>query len=249
MLRLEPRIQDLIEILNRIAQELKNQTGKKLLVVIDDLEKGESDAHKEMHTRLFQDNYDTLVQPRFSIIYTLPIYFRGLPGSRIPIDEMYAFSAVRLYGQENKGLDVPPLLKNLAGYKLMRAFVERRLANLTAVFAEDVMDELLRIGGGLFRETARAIHEASYFAQVRGATCIEMQDTRQVYDLVKKEYQPIIRGAAVSVLKNVHESSQGWVDGVEPYLQSRAVVEYENGNLWLDLRYVLKPYVRELTAS
>ncbi|MFH0727208.1 MAG: hypothetical protein V2B19_12815 [Pseudomonadota bacterium] len=247
-LKLEPRIQDLIGILNRMAQELKNRTKKKLLVVIDDLEKGESAAHKEMHTRLFQENYDTLVQPRFSIVYTVPIYFRGLPGSRIPTDEIYAFSAIRLYDRENKVLDLPPLCKDHAGFQLIRRFVEKRLHDLPAIFSEEVLDELLRIGGGLFRETARAIHEASYFAQLRGAARIEMEDAREVYNLVKKEYQPIIRGEAVSILKNVQASAQGWVDGVEPYLQSRAVVEYENGDLWLDLRHVLKPYVKGLSS-
>lgn len=217
-LKMEPRIQDLIGILNRMAQELKNRTGKKLLVVIDDLEKGESTAHREMHSRLFQENYDTLVQPRFSIIYTVPVYFRGLPGSRIPTDEMFAFSAIRLYGMENKRLERPPLCKDHEGFRVMRRFVEKRLKDLSAVFSEDVLDELLRIGGGLFRETARAIHEASYFAQIRDAKRIEMGDVRQVYNLVKKEYQPIIRGEAISILKKVMESAQGWVDGVEPWV-------------------------------
>ncbi len=36
---------------------------------------------------------------------------------------------------------------------------------------------------------------------------------------------------------------------VEPYLQSRAVVEYENADLWLDVRYVLKAYVKGLGSD
>ena len=245
-LKLEPRIQDLIGILNRMGQELKNHTGKKILVVIDDLEKGESDAHKDMHTRLFQENYDTLVQPRFSIIYTLPVYFRALPGSRIATDELYAFSAVRLYEREDKTANVPRLTTDHEGYQLMRSFVEKRLDDPAKYFGEGVMDELLRIGGGLFRETARAIHEAAYFAMMRSASRIEMADAREGFDQIKKEYQPLIRGKAIKILQEVQASAQGWVDGVEPFLQSRAVVEYENGDLWLDLRHVLKEYVRGL---
>lgn len=248
-LKLEPRIQDLIDILNRMAQDLKNKTKKKVLVVIDDLEKGESDAHKEMHSRLFQESYETLIQPRFSIIYTLPIYFRSLAGSRIPIDELYAFSAIHLYEREQKSAISPRLDTAQDGYKLLRDFVEKRLKTPSAVFAEGVLDELLRIGGGLFRETARAIHEAAYFAHNHGADRIGMEDAKHVFTQVKKEYQPIIRGAAIPLLKQVLASDQGWVDGVEPYLQSRAVVEYENGDLWLDLRYVLKAYVRDMNPA
>lgn len=248
-LKLEPRIQDLIDILNRMAQELKNLTRRKVLVVIDDLEKGESDAHKEMHSRLFQENYETLVQPRFSIIYTLPIYFRSMVGSRIPTDELYAFSAVHLYGRTQKDRIAPHLNPSEDGYQLMRNFVAKRLQTPSSVFADDVLDELLRIGGGLFRETARAIHDAAYFAYNRNANRISTEDASQVFNQVKKEYQPSIRGAAIPLLKKVLESDQGWVDGVEPFLQSRAVVEYENGDLWLDLRYVLKAYVRDMKLT
>jgi GTPase SAR1 family protein len=160
---LEPKVQDLIDILNRMAQDLKNKTGKELLVVVDDLEKGESDAHKEMHKRLFQEHYDTLVQPSFSIIYTLPIYFRATQGSRIPNDQLYAFSAIRRYDHEHRKEETPKLQTEEEGYKLVRSFVEKRIANRGKVFADDgVLNELLLIGGGLFRETARAIRDAAY---------------------------------------------------------------------------------------
>lgn len=247
-LKLEPRIQDLVDILNRMGQELKNNSGKRLLVVIDDLEKGESDAHKAMHSRLFQENYDTLVQPRFSIIYTLPVYFRGYPGSRIPTDELYAFSAIRLYEREEKQAELPPLSVDHEGYRMMRTFVEKRLTKSAELLAEDVLDELLRIGGGLFRETARAFHEAAYFAFTRKGERIELTDAHNVFNQIKKDYQPSIRGEAIRILQQVLDSPQGWVDDVEPFLQSRAVVEYENGDLWLDLRHVLKKYVKELQA-
>ncbi len=246
---LEPKVQDLLDILNRMAQDMKNRTGKRLLVMVDDLEKGESDAHRAMHSRLFIENYPLLVQPRFSIIYTLPVYFRGLRDSRIPNDQLYAFSAVRLYDKEDKAQDTPPLKKRKSGYQLMKKFVEKRLQGPEKIFEKGVLDELLRIGGGLFRETARAIREASYMALQEGKQRITKEHARKVYHQIKKEYQPIIRGDAIEILRNVTESTQGWVPGVEPFLQSRAVVEYENDDLWLDLRYVLKPYIKELSTN
>lgn len=246
---LEPKVQDLLDILNRIAQDLKNRTGKRLLVMVDDLEKGESNAHREMHSRLFMENYSLLVQPRFSIIYTLPVYFRGIAGSRIPNDQLYAFSAVRLYEKKDKLEDIPPLSKRKNGYKLMKQFVENRLHDPGSIFKREVLDELLRIGGGLFRETARAIRESAYLALLEKKERIDKEHARRVYHQIKKEYQPVIRGDAIEILKQVMDSSQGWVPGVEPFLQSRAVVEYENDDLWLDLRYVLKPYIRELSSE
>lgn len=246
---LAPKVQDLVDLLNRMAQNLKNKARKSLLVIVDDLEKGESDAHKAMHGRLFTEHYDTLVQPYFSIVYTLPIYFRSMVGSRIPNDELYAFSAIRLYDRRHAPDFRPPLDKQGAGYTLMKRFIEKRIEQPGSVFAEStVLDELLRIGGGLFRETARAIREAAYFAIRRGSERIDEQDTRHVFDRVKKEYQPMVRGDAVQILREVAKTGR-WVEGVEPFLQSRAVVEYENGDLWLDLRYVLKSYVQRIAEE
>jgi hypothetical protein len=246
---LEPKIEDLLDILNSMAQELKNSTGKNLLVIVDDLEKGESDAHKSMHDRLFQENYDTLVRPRFSIIYTIPIYFRALAGSRIPNDQTYAFSAIHIYKRKDKQAVSPPLDPTDHGYKTMRTFIESRIENPEALFAEGTLDELIRIGGGLFRETARAIQGAAYQALRRNSATVEMEDVTEVFNDIKKDFQPLIRGAAIETLKAVYDSEQGWIEGIESFLQARAVVEYENGDLWLDLRHVLKPYILELTTD
>ncbi|MEE8367133.1 MAG: hypothetical protein V3S30_02340 [Thermoanaerobaculia bacterium] len=243
---LEPRVQDLIDIVNRLAQDLENRSGREVLVIVDDLEKGESSAHKEMHQQLFQEHYETLVQPQLSIIYTLPVYFRALPGSRIPQEQTYAFPAARLYSHLSKMEDRPDLDHELGGYGLMRSFIKRRLAQ-PQVLPEELFDEILLIGGGLFRETARVIREAANYAPLRDGEAVSADDLAQVFSQIKKEYQPMIRGEAVAVLGAVLGSRTGWVPGVEPFLQSRAVVEYENDDLWLDLRYPLKAYVRSLT--
>lgn len=246
---LDPKIRDLVNIVNRTAVALQEKAGKQLLVILDDLEKGDSDAHHEMHERVFQENYESLVKPRFSVIYTLPIYFRALPGNRIPHDELYNFSALRIYSRDEKKEPKPGLAKDGDGYRLMRDFVERRIAEGIELFESDEdLDELIRIGGGLFRETARAIQQAAFFAQTSNAAKIGAEHTRLVFDQLKKDFQPMIRGRAVETLKAVDLTLEGWVDDVEPFLQSRAVVEYENGEIWLDLRYVLKEYVRELKS-
>ena len=78
---------------------------------MDDIEKGESEAHREMHARIFEEHYDVLMQPRFSMVYTLPMYFRALPGSRIQPQELFTFSALRLYDQASKQEDDPLLDK------------------------------------------------------------------------------------------------------------------------------------------
>lgn len=246
---LEPRVQDLLGIVDRIAQDLARGSGKRVLVIVDDLEKGESEAERGMHQRLFQEQYDVLTQPQFSIVYTLPISFRALPEGRIPKDQIYAFSAARLYERVDKERDRPPVDSSLPGHELMRGFVERRLVSTSELLDEETLEELIRIGGGLFRETAWALRDAARSALLRGASRIDREDARSVFHQIKKKYQPSIRGEAIGILKAVLKSREGWVHGVEPFLQSRAVMEYENDDLWLDVRYVLKDYVRGLAID
>ncbi len=246
---LEPKVQDLVGIVNRLGQALENEVGKRLLVVVDDLEKGESEAHKEMHTRIFQEHYEILTQPRFSIVYTIPVYFRALPERRVPSSQLFAFPALRLYKKEEEYRARPPLSRDLEGYQVMRSFVMQRLAEPEAMLSDTLLEELLLIGGGIFRETARAVSDATLLAHLRGAERIEQGDVEQTFHGIKKEYQPLIRGAEIGILKEVLDSSGGWVPLVEPHLQSHAVVEYENDELWLDLRYVLKEYVRQLAEK
>lgn len=243
---LEPKVLDLIDILNRMAQEIQNNTGKRLLVMIDDLEKGDSNAEKNMHQRLFSEYFNVLTQPDFNIVYTLPVYYRALTGKRIDKSLIFAFSAVRIYEPEDKGENVPPLNKQSPGYQLIEKFIHQRLDKSVQLFELGVLDELIRIGGGLFRDTDTAIAEAADYAIDRDSQTVSLEDCQKVFNSVKKGFQPTITGDDVTLLGTVLNQKKGWVKGVEPFLQSRAVVEYENGDVWLDVRYVLKAYLRSL---
>ena len=55
----------------------------------------------------------------------------------------------------------PPLNHDSEGYRLMRSFIEKRIVDFSNIFeSEGVFEEILRIGGGLFRETERAMTDA-----------------------------------------------------------------------------------------
>lgn len=244
-LALEPKIQDLVFILNRLSAEMELFTGKRPLLIVDDLEKGESDAHREMHARLFEENLETLLKPKLSVIFTLPVYYRSKHQAANLGGRLTAFSAVKIYDREQRKMEKPVLDKTGAGYGLMRDFVLRRVKD-EGLFGEGVLDDLILIGGGLFRDTARAIHEAALCALLEEKKVITAEYVTTVFNKLKKEYQPQIRGEAAAALIRIQRSDLVWENGAEPLLMSRAVMEYENGEIWLDVRYVLKEYVRRI---
>ena len=243
-LTLEPKVNELIDLLNDMAVEIELNSQKKLLVMVDDLEKG-NNSDREMHHRIFNQHYDVITKPNFNILYTLPVYFRGLSDKRIRPDDIFSFPAVRLYEPNQKQQIKPKLDKNSEGYKLIHEFIEKRIAKLDDIFAPDTLDDLILIGGGLFRETDSAIAQAADIALYRGSEVIEPQDVDEVFTDIKKEYQPSIRDKELELLAAVLDKKFGWVNDIEPLLQSGAVVEYENGDIWLDIRYVLKAFVKQ----
>lgn len=244
---IEPKVIELIDLINEMSIEIELKTGKKLLVLVDDLEKG-NDGDRQMHHRIFNEYYDVITKPNFNIIYTLPVYFRGLTDKRIRDEDIFSFSAARLYNPEKKSERQPKLDHQSEGYQLVKNFINKRIANPDELFAKDVLDQLILIGGGLFRETDLAISQAADFAMDRNSDTIEQQDVDVVFNEIKKNFQPSIRSKELQLLKQVQESKIGWINDIEPLLQSGAVVEYANGDIWLDIRYVLKAFVEQLSS-
>ena len=65
----ERNVSDLVAKLNEIAAVLQMATDKKVLVIIDDLDK----LDLALVRRIFQDHIKALFQPGFSIIFTVPV--------------------------------------------------------------------------------------------------------------------------------------------------------------------------------
>src|SRR5574341_156302 len=67
---LETKISDLIQKLNWLIREVENKANKKIVVVVDDLDKLTRGQQAE---DFFYKNYRLLIQPNCFIIYTFPI--------------------------------------------------------------------------------------------------------------------------------------------------------------------------------
>lgn len=247
--QLEPKVADLIEILDRMAFAFFEKEQKHILVMVDDLEKGSTDSHKQMHQRLFSEFYNILTAPSFNIIYTIPVYFKSTKNHRIESQSIYSFTACRLYDITQKHNNKPTIDTSSEGYQLVKNFILQRIDNKVELFEPDVLDELILIGGGLFRDTENVIVDAAENALDRDANKINLADCKQVFDQLKKSYQPMVTGRTKEILQQIMQTEDSWVEDVEPLLQSRAVLEYENGDLWLDVRYVLKTYINQLNNN
>ena len=82
--KIEPRLSELIEQINLIVADIEGKEKKKVLVLIDDMDKPNLDQAK----KIFYDYNTAITQPACSIVFTVPISiffsqeFTGLSGKR-----------------------------------------------------------------------------------------------------------------------------------------------------------------------
>jgi hypothetical protein len=82
---LETKISDLIQKLNWLIREVENKANKKIVIVVDDLDKLTRGQQAE---DFFYKNYRLLIQPNCFIIYTFPIPAVGQNSSIPSIQKM-----------------------------------------------------------------------------------------------------------------------------------------------------------------
>lgn len=100
-LELERHFSELIERINEIASTVETATGKKILVIIDDLDK----LDLALVEKIYRDNVKALFAPQFRIIFTIPIAVnrlrlaRGEPSLRAAIDRQVQADEYLLQGK------------------------------------------------------------------------------------------------------------------------------------------------------
>jgi len=232
---IDPKLGDLITIIDNLAIHIKNKTGKPPLMIFDDLEKGTSLEKKK---ELFSDNYSNIAAPRLHALLTLPVAFRAMPGNEIPADQIYTYPSVKIYEMPTK--KSKKTVWNLQGKQTMARFIETRIDS--KLIDENARDEIILIGNGIFKETCRAMQLAIDHAEANKRGKVTQADAEFVFNEIKKDFQPMLRDDEVAVCKNVLKNHR-WTEGVEPLIYANAVVEYENADVWLDLRHSIKDLV------
>jgi len=143
---------DLIDTLNAIATEIKLATKQEILVIVDDLDKFDLEEVE----RIFQKNLKALLEPKFIIIYTLPIAAIREAVLRKHIEdetgnEIFVMPVLKLYA---KGVSrQPDRQPEDAAMQVLRSVLERRI---DADLLEDgIIDKIALSSGGVLRDVVR----------------------------------------------------------------------------------------------
>jgi len=226
---IEPRLFDLIDKINMIIANIESQEGKKVLILIDDLDKPSlTDA-----ARIFYDNKTAITQPKCYIVYTVPIAIFFSQNFVAVRDSSYCLPNIKLHKKNNRDE------KDKSGYELMKMFVYKRMGK--NLIEDDALDFAIKTGAGLFRETGRVMQIAIDSAIENNRAAVITEDVVRASNEIRSDFKRILESNDYVTLKEIYNDNE--IKGIEKIghlLHNLSVLEYINGENWCDVHPTLE---------
>jgi len=221
-----------MDIIDLITIEVELSIGKKVLVVIDDLDKPDL----KIASKIFYEMHPWLIQPKCGIIYTVPIalhYSSDFGQVKSAFTENYVLPNVTI----NKYEDRKP---NEEGYTIMNKFVQKRMS--LDLIKEDALKHAIAMSGGVFREMARLIRKSADSAVARGDEVIEKSDVEDAENEIRNEFRRMLTTEDYKTLKEIYEWRElKGSDKCSPLLHNLSIIEYRNKHNWCDVHPAIIP--------
>ena len=225
---IEPRLSDLIDKINLIIANIESNEKKKVLVLIDDLDKPRLEQAKE----IFYNSQTAITQPICYIVYTVPIsifFTKELTAIR---ESKFFLPNVKLHSKNDRNS------KDEEGYGLMRQFIFNRMKN--ELIQPDALDLAITMGAGVFRETARIMQIAADSAIENDRDQIIEEDVKRAEREIRSDFRRILKTQDYATLKEICMDNE--IKGIEKIgrlLHNLSVLEYMNDETWCDIHPTL----------
>jgi hypothetical protein len=236
-----PRLSDLIDAINKIIFDAEKELGKKILVIIDDLDK----VNLEKGEELFYMHGAELTQPVCKIIYTIPqpllfsnkirqIILQYFDGRK----ELHNINVNHRNGEVDH-----------SGYEVMRDVALMRMED--DLITEKAMAEAIKSSAGILTELVRLIRDSANIANMEDRSRIEEGDVKRVVTGIRNDYIRILGKEDLEILKGVKNTKGkiGDEDRFHDLLFSLAILEYANDEVWYDIHPTIKGIIERIEAG
>lgn len=234
--KISVRSSEWIGMLNRIAEEIAENAGGKLpIMIFEDLDK----LNPENAWETFYNYAAVLSGMRFPVIYTFPIALAY--DKRFSAMESY-FITKTLPMIKIETMDGQPFE---AGINIIREIVGKR-ADIR-LFEPGVLEELIRYTGGSLRDLFMAINASAKRAKRRNGETIAMEDAERALEEIKTTLTRRIEQNDYEFLLNVYRGNKELIEDKEmllKMLQASVVLEY-NGKRWHNVHPLVVKFFKE----
>ena len=227
---------ELIDFINGIIRAIETHPkGKKVLLIIEDLDKPPLDVSMD----LFLSKGPVLVEPVCKIIFTVPtsvLYSGQIKVVQQNFPMQYVLPNFKI--RERSGD------RNPEAWECMREIVRRRMDN--ELMDSGALDRVVDMSGGVTRELVRIVRGAARRAMVTRANSIQPEHVEQAVDKLPDEYNnSLTREELIGILLQVNKTQELRSNDEKPMLDllhNLLILKYPNGPGW----YGVNPIVQKL---
>lgn len=236
--KLLPRISLLLDSINEVCEYLKNELGTIPLIIIEDIDK----ADLETAHNLFFNHAATLNRMNCHIIYTFPISL------------CYANEFTERIGDYNERFLLPNITlanrdgsPNSVGIETMRSVIRHRSSE--HLFEPAALDLMIEMSGGLLRYLIRIAQSSILSALASGVNLVTVAMVREEVAKISDDYKRLLTEDQYSELFKVRGSNERYNSTItQQLLANLSVLEYKNGETWVDVQPIVKKILDEREA-
>ncbi len=237
---LEMQISDLIQRLNWLIVDVEEKTEKRVVVIVDDLDKL---TRVEQAEEFFYKNYELLDQPSCFVVYTFPIplafnpYFENVSSAFDDAIILPQLPVINIDGSRNE--------TNMSFYReVVKTRIEEELI-------EDVVLDEAILSTGKLSEFVSIMRDATIKAYRNKREKIAKEDVESALEKLRRTYDRTLTEEHKRRALEIHESKEARDlnkddDVSRELLFSLTAVEYEDENgRWCDVDPLLLPLVEK----
>jgi PHD/YefM family antitoxin component YafN of YafNO toxin-antitoxin module/energy-coupling factor transporter ATP-binding protein EcfA2 len=237
--RVEARLAELLDKLTLLSDQIRFKYGRPVLFIVEGTDKPDLSRARD----IFLGHGATLTAFRASVIYTFPIGLRYSPDFTLiktPFNEHFLLPNLKTFCQDGTPDD--------DGLRKLNEVISRRMAD--ALIQPAARGTLVECSGGLLRTLVQLVQRAAVHTVGHGRTVIDEESAAVAVDRERADFIALLSEDDYKVLAARHADKRLSSDeAVQRLLQSRALLEYANGQPWCDAHPIVLPVVEERTKG
>ncbi len=229
------RLSDLLESIDLLAREVEKQTKRRMLVIVEDLDKTDLDTAKG----LFYGHATSLLAPPVSIIYTFPTALRH--DNDFMQVEMNFPNVYILPNLKTRSRNGEP---DEEGLSQLRDILTKRIEK--GLFTAGALDTLATLSSGIPRELIALARQACLAAMKADRPEIDEDAVQTAARRKRMDYEVLLTTDQLALLWKVRDTKR--VENDEAHralLHNLSVLEYRNEGVWYDVHPLIEPLLDE----
>ncbi|MBA7711938.1 hypothetical protein ES703_120906 [subsurface metagenome] len=244
---IESTIDDLIKLYNDLVSEIEKEEKKKVIVIIDGMDKIDYSKAKSILTL----SYDKLLQPQSSLIYVIPVSV-SYQMNMFEVEE-------KICRIDNCPIFDPPGQFeefNDKAKEFCEDVIYKRLEKSKNLIPGDALREFLKTSAGVVRLLISTVQKSSEKARERNSQIIEPQDVEKVSKdqtyffkqvlTYSEDFQEKKRERALKICKEIKNSPCDipMDDIIGPLVHNLMVIEYPDSPRQYGLNPAILPLIK-----